>query len=1154
MGKSYVESSLKRFLKRKIKITLGVVVSFLITGAVSFGADKPTSDIEYRDIFTAEKWIAGYGTENKYPKISIPDAVTITSGGKIQINGVTDPIQLSGISNKTAEVIQTMGKVMANLEIAIEDIVSANPMVEEMVGYVEGFDNSEANNKGLSTSAKKYNYGIINGQQAISNAYNYGIIYHTGSNSQMAVNGNAYNYGLIISSADLGQTINNGTGYNYGVIANSKTAGQYIWKGGIGYNYGIIVNGQQTGQKIGVSNTTGIGYNYGIIANGGNFGQNIETKDSKGYNYGVIKNRGNYGQSVEKDAIGYNYGIIANDGDYAINIANTGAAVNYGVLNNGTDKTEIKFINGDIKNYGISILQADKNLATSNHGLGGINDFGVLVDSKYDLQTVVDAEHTPTDLSKGGDINDNDTEETYYTHNTQVTIGGDLTNKHLTGIKSDSTTDALYTFGAKGIDGELTLTDSTVVGYFADNAAGALLNVYGDLTLDNTIINAVTDLGNYGNVTALNLNGGTLTQKGSSEVVGKITGVGGLGYVSSTAKNQSIDITGDITLANETGSDTDISYSEIKADNLILNFTEGDTNINNIDLKNAVLESIDGKNSDKTINLTIDSTENIGNIVLGSADDTLSLKNGKLGEEESYIDMGAGDDKINLNLGAVGATHKKEAGNTFNYKVKNTEEIVLNGDGWHIGEDAELLDKDGTKADSSQSTKLVVAANSSLHVEMNNDFGKGKTTTSLDKMAEGGNLTLSTEDTSSTVKFVVGEKFNVAEKVFDVATDYKVETDNVEAAVIFDAEKINDGDIRLTVKEAGDLGLENYKGIYDAVLGNLSENDELRNAVNYETANRFVNMITTAGDTASAFYTTGYAVTKDVTDTYMSVVDDFGRKAGKGEWLAYGKYISSDTEFDGGNMSKGYDGDITGTVGMIEYGVSDTTSYGAVYGQGDTEVKINGGSKLDGDNRYFGGFVKHRTANGIDLLGNIGFTKSELDLDLASTNSLYDIISSGSSDAEALTLSLKGKKDFAVDYGFVVQPVAGIRYSLITQDAITSSDANFRMDEQDITIFEGLAGGNILKEFDVYQGKVTLSAGAQYVLCDVNKSDDARYTLFGKEITLSDEEDIADSRIEGHIGAAYIHENGIGVEAKYEMIWTDKGDSSRVTAGLSYKF
>ena len=40
MGKNYAESSLKRFLKRKVKITLGLVVTFLITGAVGFAAEE----------------------------------------------------------------------------------------------------------------------------------------------------------------------------------------------------------------------------------------------------------------------------------------------------------------------------------------------------------------------------------------------------------------------------------------------------------------------------------------------------------------------------------------------------------------------------------------------------------------------------------------------------------------------------------------------------------------------------------------------------------------------------------------------------------------------------------------------------------------------------------------------------------------------------------------------------------------------------------------------------------------------------------------------------------------------------------------------------------------------------------------------------------
>ena len=76
------------------------------------------------------------------------------------------------------------------------------------------------------------------------------------------------------------------------------------------------------------------------------------------------------------------------------------------------------------------------------------------------------------------------------------------------------------------------------------------------------------------------------------------------------------------------------------------------------------------------------------------------------------------------------------------------------------------------------------------------------------------------------------------------------------------------------------------------------------------------------------------------------------------------------------------------------------------------------------------------------------------------------------------------------------------RYTFVTQDAVESTDANFRMDEQDVTIFEGMFGGNAVKEFDLYNGKLSLSVGAEYVLADVSKSDDARYTLYGKRLHL----------------------------------------------------
>ena len=73
MGKSYVENSLKRFLKRKVKITLGVVVTFLITGAVAFATEndaeavnKFKEDLKNQNtkIEEIEKNLEGLGSSN----------------------------------------------------------------------------------------------------------------------------------------------------------------------------------------------------------------------------------------------------------------------------------------------------------------------------------------------------------------------------------------------------------------------------------------------------------------------------------------------------------------------------------------------------------------------------------------------------------------------------------------------------------------------------------------------------------------------------------------------------------------------------------------------------------------------------------------------------------------------------------------------------------------------------------------------------------------------------------------------------------------------------------------------------------------------------------------------------------------------------------
>lgn len=1203
--KRELEKSLKRYLKRKVRITLGFVTAFAIIGNVGLASEAIEGSLDW-SMEKAKEWTEGYDGSNKIKEIT-GDRVSISEAGEIKLDGtVLVTVPQTNISNKVSTNINNTADLLdKHINGNTELVIGNDADGKELAGYNEGLalqNNGEiaekdtafeisgegnifVNDGDLNKSQKSlegativnkgeitftgdygqsignngvgYNYGVISnngtvGQNIKSNGigYNYGIIINNGGKGQnIVVNGIAYNYGVIANKFDNGQNIF-GKSYNYGLIVNGRDSGQAIGANGIGYNYGIIGNGGIQGQYISKS---GIGYNYGIITNKKYNGQSIA---GKGYNYGVIANESTSGQYVYSSGISYNYGIVANTKEVNIFCLEGGNAYNYGVVKNTTGAV----FNGKVDNYGIVIYTTD----SQSGSLGTGTNKGVVLDSTYAL--VSGKNDSVIDLSSGSISGDND--KTYYTKDNTINFSQDLTGNVLTAVITGDN-DVAYNYN--GSD-ELVLNDSVVTGYFTDGGKGTLLNVSNDLVLVNSTINAVTDIENRDNVTAVKLDGGTLTQIGESQIVGKVEGEGGINYLASQSKEQSISINGEVTLRNATADEvtnygitdnrTDISFKTLEADKLVLDFVENTEGkeANEIVLGDNVVIGeattttpvIDGSSSTEKINLTINDITRIhGDITLGNNDDTLTIA--KNYAYDGVIDLGNGtNDILNLSHSDEGTTHVKNEENTFNYKVHNVEEINLTGGHWHI---------DNTKTEIT-GDKVNLNISGELHVEVNS-LGAGKgVETSMDGV--GKDVNDFTVSAGEGIKFVVGDNFNALEPSYSFETEYKLGADTeIKGAVIFDtsASTVTEdsvGHINIRVKEADELGLGDYAAIYDTVIKNLSENDALRNAINYQDGGQFQDMIKNTDFQASAFYTTGYAVTKDVTDMYMDTVESFGRKAGAGEWLAFGKYLSSDTEFDGGSSSRGYDGDITGTVGMLEYGVNDTTSYGVVFGKGDTEIDITGGGKLDGDNTYIGGYVKHTTEGGIELLGNIGFTKSDLDAKFSTHDTVggvnYNIISDGSSDADAITLSLKAKKPYSISETLRVEPMLGARYTLINQDAVESSDRNFRIDERDVTVLEGMAGADLVKDFSVANGKLSLKTGVEVSLLSVSDSDDARYTLYGNEIALVNEEEIADSKVSAHVGFGYEHENGVGVDARYKFIWTDKGDSNRAEVGLSYRF
>ena len=1065
--------------------------------------------------------------------------------------------------------------------------------------------NGEKTGKG-----KLYNYGLL------LNEVGQSIEPNADGVSGNAFNGEIYNYGSIISK-EIGQvnTTSNGIGnnkiYNFGKIESKK--GQSISEisenNSIIYNYGIINSiekGQELlGKEVGTNYTNNKVYNYGTINAGSGIGQYLE-KSGEIYNFGIIKNDGtDYAVKVEngeKDKFkAENYGVID------LSSQDNGKAFSGDVINRGFAITKNGAVDnawtGENKNLGV-VLDENLTLAQGSTEANGINK-NVIDLSKEQGNIVLEDNKITVGTN---DLTDTDKTTVFMKNQNAQLTGEKYNNKNILAVVDDNW-DSSKGAIIQAKDGtSLDLTNTVVTGYFAGTKGGTVLSTNSDLTLiGDTVISAIKGEKVTEDVYALSLEKGEngkspmLTFVGNAQINGKINGKEG--RISNVASHKFETTGGEIgklqfrnankEMLNAAGIKAEDNYTDVTVgsgteelviDNLELSFrgtAKGKANTvvlgenvkvtGNIDGTNSKHhgedENITGLGADNKIDLTVNNISNItGNITLGECNDIITVNNN--GKYAKVIDGNLGNDTLNVN----GNTKKAVSENIFDYKVNSIENINLNGD-WRIGKNAEVTFKDNggsSKAVNTNSVNLNVSGK--LTAEMNNNKGNGDFTTSLDKITSGNDMTVTAK---GGIKYEMGENFAINSSSFTTNSkftlgQYEVEKDEttkdivkedtkLSASGIFEISQNKDNSVTLRVKSADELGIGSYAPVYEAILAGVGSKQELTDKLNnIETSEGVANLVKSTTKAAKAYYTAGNVVTKNIVDTYLSSVTEFKDKADKGEWIAYGKYINSDTEFDGGSEVKGYDGDIKGTVGMIEYGMTDSTSYGAVFGKGDTKVDINDGGELSGDNYYGGLYFKHRTAEGIDVLGSFGIVKSDLDSKLKNSFEVPEIgtadaLVDGTADSKAVSAVLKAKKDYYVAEGLKVQPVVGAALTLITQEEAENKKMGLTISQQDVDVYELITGVNVIKEFALESGKLEVGAGVEYSWANSNQDRDAKYMLNGRELTLEDSE-IASSKGKAQFGAEYIHENGVGIDAKYEMMWSDSGDDSRITAGISYRF
>ena len=482
--------------------------------------------------------------------------------------------------------------------------------------------------------------------------------------------------------------------------------------------------------------------------------------------------------------------------------------------------------------------------------------------------------------------------------------------------------------------------------------------------------------------------------------------------------------------------------------------------------------------------------------------------------------------------------------NELTETLSSSGNIYLNGQKWTKGETGSIELTGGTvHIDDGNGTLVGYLAKEE---NPTTKAGENVLNTTLDGMITGkGTLNV------NEIRFDLGNlEINNMEDTYKVNGNKDIVVQDalnkINVSGIFNKKTDGNGNLILSLKSAEEMGIydPSKQKEYEELVKNFKDSEEFYNLVNTGNAEAIRKYLNVLDKVMELLGTAGVKITRDITGAFTDAVVEFDKKANKDEWLTNAKYIGSDMEYDGTKHINGYDSDIKSMIGMAEYGITENTSLGFALGGGDTEVDLktlNGKStSFDGKNYYAGIYAKH-SMNGFDMTGSLGYTISDLDVEKG-----------GSADSEAVTLAGYIKKDVYVTDTVKLEPNLSFTYDYIMQDKAEMGEG-MTIDSGDSHVFEAGAGLNLVKEFALEKGSLKLKTGVKYSMTNIERNKDVTGKFYNADVNLGSP-DIDDKEGKAHVGFDYEHETGFGVNGKYEMMWSDSGDDSRITAGISYRF
>ena len=1047
-----LEKRLKSVLKKKVKLTLGVLISFLITGNIGYAKIINEENISSTLIIEENQEIENSGIISGNANVTEADIVFNGSGVIItstsNLENLID-ITNSGIISGNASIVGTNISVNGNgviitstsnlenlIDITNSGIISGNASITEnasitgntsIIGTnISGNGNGVVATGNLENLIDITNSGIISGNASITEDASI-----TGNASIIGTNISGNGNGVVITS-NLESLINI---TNSGIISgNASIIGTDINSNGNGViitinlesltNTGVISGGiiyplLEEGNSIHILDMSGNGIVREYISN------NI-------VNNGIIKGSTSAiaAQSISGAVI--NNGILAGreifSNSYEIHMFETTNSILQEInLNTITPTTEI--------NNGIYVkLESETSERNDGNATGNVK-----VDSSgnpiiEEIEIGTGGKVTLEDGSEKTIINGSTTGEKTISETILNKESDDKMDIYLSSSNLDTTSNVIINGtgiekGALVVDSETTLTDSIVNGY----NTGIYLE-QGKFTVINTTING-GGLKNDVAVLKGDENGNIVEILETSVINGKVEL--GAGEDSLTIGN-SVQINGDL--------DGGIGEDTLKLGDKELAKTESNLNIyHNInDFENIVFEG------DTTLYETssITGTTNI------------EIKSG------TQVNL-----RVDSSVQDSDGTYKTHA--LFNF---TSDQLIIKGDKDKI-----------TEEDFNEDNNFVVEENESeegydkvsiLNLVTN---GLGR-----EAIIDLGNVKIEDTVWVKTDSIINQATKNETEDGTTITIEAEKDLFSINKEVAEEKYYLELNEIYKGIHSSND---DNFNVLNSIITGTLTD----ANKGDYTTITDKQQMATLLAYLKQIYTETPYSFSAEASRKSMNVFGDIVKennfKAKDGEIITYGELTHNNGEgtdkyygknyhgFDIGSADTKVDSKMTGAYGQIEKGISDSTAVGLMLGGNNNKVDI-ATSDLKGNSAYLGGYVKHDKGAFRGIAG-IGIQYSDWD---SHRNTMSDSYKENYSD-RGLNIYAEGKYTKELTEGLFLEPKVGVSYDYIKQESINESKDKalaLEVDGKDFDTLSGNVGLDLRKEIVTEKGKHNLTVGVNY--------------------------------------------------------------------------